>query len=89
MRGTVAKRLRRMARETAQYYGHPERDTRVVNLHPKRYPWLIKGTTGLDGQFLPTDLGVRMVGQHVNPRNTERGYYLELKRKYRAQFGHR
>lgn len=83
MRGKVAKRLRREAREVCDQQGFTtERETQEINHHPKRYGFLVRKNP-VTGELL--DNGVRMAHQKVNNPKTVRGLYRLLKAHYKGR----
>lgn len=83
MRGKVAKRLRREAREVCEQQGfNVERETQQINHHPKRYGFLVHKNP-LTSELI--DNGVRMVHQEVNNPKSVRGLYRLLKAHYKGK----
>lgn len=86
MRGKVAKRLRREAREVCEQQGFTaEREIQEINHHPKLYRWLAKSVPDGKGGQRVIDNGVRMVHQEVNNPKSVRGLYRLLKAHYKGK----
>jgi len=83
MRGKVAKELRRHARKVATERGWKATQPEVINVHPKRYPWLVKFEPDGAGGQRCIDAGIRPVHQNLWSHFSERGHYLHMKRQYK------
>lgn len=87
MRGTVAKRLREQAKQSAINLGFAGlvRDVQQINHHPKLYPMLVRERINSNGRKEIIDNGVRLVHQNVHNPRTEHGLYRLLKKQYKGK----
>lgn len=88
MRGKVARELRRHAKQMAAERGWRITEPEVLNVHPKRYPWLVRFETEGNGKQRMIDAGIRPVHQRVWPAVSERGHYLYMKNQYKKAQRH-